>query len=663
MKRLKTKIMLYLLPFVFISICILSALSYSFANEVITKKTTDELQSESSAYAYQFEGWLSKQASVMTTTKNGLESTNLNDGEKLNYLSTILKANPDSSDLYIGTPDKKMIDGSGWIPDNGYDPTVRPWYTQGINSDKVAFTKPFLDMTTNKMVISGVVKITNNGTAKGVLSGDFSLDTISNIVKQAKIGNSGYVFLVDNSDSVIIAHPDNNLLTKKITDIKDSNLSSLAQNLSKGGSGSGSYTLNNEKNLVSYSNIKLTNWSLVAVIPEKEVLAPLKDLMLRILITTVVIILISAALVAIITSKITKPIRGLVGVAEYMRNGDFTHEVPNSYTNLKDEIGILSSTIDKMRKDIRDIILNVKEASTESNQSVLNVLDNINKLNVEIEEVSATTEQISAGMEETSASTEEMNATSLEVAKAIEVMADKAEKGSNDAEQIKSRANVVRENAVSAQKIASETRSNIHAKLKEAIEQSKSIEEINALSDSIMQITAQTDLLALNAAIEAARAGESGKGFAVVAEEVRKLAESSKNAVTKIQAVTKQVVLSVDNLVKGSEEVISFMDKQVIKDYEQLVVTGDKYSNDAGILNDITMDFSATSQELLASIQNMITVINEITKATNESASGTENIAFKATAIVHNANKVVELVNMTEQNSKRLIEMVERFKV
>jgi methyl-accepting chemotaxis protein len=664
MKKLSVKIMMFLLPFILAAIVALSVLSFSFSKTVIVKKANDELQKTSLAYANQMEGWLAKQAGIMNSIKTGIETLNLNESDEKILLANVLKGIPESTDLYIGTEDKKLIDGSGWVPDAGYDPKIRPWYIQGQTSDKVTFTKPFLDKTTNKMVISGVVKLKNsNGSLRGVFSGDFPLDTISNIVNQAKIGEDGYMFLVDNTDSVIIAHPDKELLTKKMSEFQEKELVDLSKELSKGGSGLWSYVVEGDKKMISYSTIGLTNWSLIVVIPEKEVMKPLSGLILSIAVAAVVIMILSIVLVIAISSKITKPLKGLAHATGIIGKGEFASPIPKSYLRLKDEIGVLANTVEKMRVDMKNIIVNVMDISTESNESVVTVMDNIEKLNIEIEDVSATTEEISAGMEETYASTEVLNSTALQIENSIGAISERSKNGSEEADNIKLRAEEIRKNAAISQKLASETRSNIHIKLRDAIKQTKSIEQINALSESIMEITAQTDLLALNAAIEAARAGEAGKGFAVVAEEVRKLAENSKNAVTKIQNVTKDVVFSVENLVKGSEEVIEYIDNQVIKDYEKMVTIGENYYSDAELLNKMALDFNNASQGLLSSIKEMSNVISEITKAANESAYGTENIANKTAIVVENANRVVELVAITEENSNKLIEIVKNFKV
>ncbi|MCX8008064.1 MAG: methyl-accepting chemotaxis protein, partial [Coriobacteriia bacterium] len=180
----------------------------------------------------------------------------------------------------------------------------------------------------------------------------------------------------------------------------------------------------------------------------------------------------------------------------------------------------------------------------------------------------------------------------------------------------------LKESAVVSQSAAHDIRNAIDKDMRGAIEQSKAVEQINILTESILQITSQTNLLALNAAIEAARAGEAGKGFAVVAEEIRKLAEDSKNTVNQIQSVTQLVVSSVESLKRNSEKALNFIDTTVVGDYKTMVGIGEQYYKDAESVQDLVSDFSATAEELLASIQSMGKAINEVTISNNEGAQG-----------------------------------------
>lgn len=149
-----------------------------------------------------------------------------------------------------------------------------------------------------------------------------------------------------------------------------------------------------------------------------------------------------------------------------------------------------------------------------------------------------------------------------------------------------------------------------------AIKESNAVEQINVLSDAILEISSQTNLLALNAAIEAARAGEAGRGFSVVAEQIRKLAEESNETVSKIQAVTNTVIFSVENLSSGSSEILDFIDTKVKRDYEGLVSTGEQYNEDSVSMSSLMNDFSSTAEELATSVQNTMKIINEIAGAT-----------------------------------------------
>jgi methyl-accepting chemotaxis protein len=195
------------------------------------------------------------------------------------------------------------------------------------------------------------------------------------------------------------------------------------------------------------------------------------------------------------------------------------------------------------------------------------------------------------------------------------------------------------------------------------LEQSKAVQQINDLTNSVLQITSQTNLLALNAAIEAARAGEAGRGFAVVADEIRKLAETSKETVTQIQDITKVVTNSVVNLSDNSNELLRFVQNDVSKDYQTMLEATDQYKLDANLVSEIVSDFSATSEELLASIQNMVSTMNSIAEATNEGAAGTTNIAQKVTSVVNKAGEVTESIHSTGEGSDALNEMVSKFTI
>jgi methyl-accepting chemotaxis protein len=386
----------------------------------------------------------------------------------------------------------------------------------------------------------------------------------------------------------------------------------------------------------------------------------------RLLLITVSIITFTLSLVigiAIIVN-ISRRFKKAISLINKTANFDLVYD--DSYTKYledKDEFGQIIKAEGISRREFRRI-LNEVIAQT---SSVANIIDssnsNMTKLGLELERISETVEQLSAGFEETSAATHEIDLSSNEIGKAVENIAAKAQNGSISAGEISSRANQLKGSAIESQRNSQTISSSLDKKLKQSIEQTKEVEQINALTQSILEITAQTNLLALNAAIEAARAGEAGKGFAVVAEEIRTLAEISKESAIKIQQVTNNVVAAVNGLKNSSNEVLNFIEVQVVPDYEKLVSTGDQYSKDALSFNELVTDLSATSEELLSTIQNIIRAISEVGISSEDGAKGITDIALKTSNIVAMSNSVIEESNRSKEIATNLAKLISNFKL
>ncbi|MDH8679002.1 methyl-accepting chemotaxis protein [Fusibacter bizertensis] len=384
---------------------------------------------------------------------------------------------------------------------------------------------------------------------------------------------------------------------------------------------------------------------------------------IKVVIRTIIsAVIISLAISYLIIKSITKPIGILKLELDNLveRGGDLTQSIQ---IDSKDEIGSLAKSVNQFLSNLRVIISGIIMESGSAEDSVNKLNNRISNLNGGVEEVSATTEELSAAMEETAASTEEMNATALEIERATQSVAEKAEDGAKASQEIHRKASKLTETFKKSIEEANDIFNNVRGNLENALVKAQAVNEINVLSDSVLQITAQTNLLSLNAAIEAARAGEAGKGFAVVADEIRKLAEESKSTVTKIQNVTSIVTESVGNLSSNASELLNFVSTKVMNDYQAMLMGANDYQNDAIYLDGLVGDFSATSEELLSAIISVIKVIEEITSATNEGANGTTNIAVKTSEIVLDSNAVLKEAENVKQNLDNVVESVSKFKV
>jgi methyl-accepting chemotaxis protein len=348
---------------------------------------------------------------------------------------------------------------------------------------------------------------------------------------------------------------------------------------------------------------------------------------------------------------------------QLMEEGKFDFDFENILVKRKDEIGVMARSSNNMQNKIADIIKNIQNESENVNTIANLSLKHMKEVHGNIEDISATTEELSAGMEETSASTQEMNASTYEIESEVFNMKEKTLNGENLAVEIKQRAGKLKSETGISHQNAINIYDKTNSQLRESIIRTSAIEEIKDLSYTILQITSQTNLLALNAAIEAARAGEAGKGFAVVANEIRVLAENSRSAVSKINDITNNVSDAVASVVKDSKSLLSFMDNQVLKDYEMLVNSSLQYDQDADMVQEVIVEINTIAEKLFETIRQMREAIDGITTAANEGAEGTADIAEKVSDIVTKTENVLNQTLDNQRSAEKLDEMVGFFQL
>ncbi|MDP4144711.1 MAG: methyl-accepting chemotaxis protein [Bacillota bacterium] len=385
--------------------------------------------------------------------------------------------------------------------------------------------------------------------------------------------------------------------------------------------------------------------------------------------TTIVLIAFAAVIItlvvifsSIISSAIAKPI---VQVTNMLKNiseeqGDLTKRLQ---VTSRDEVGDMASYFNIFITDVHEIVKKVVKESSRLNNLFLVISERITELNGEIEAISIITEELSASTEETAAATEEISAATSEIRNDVNLFSTKAQEGASSAEIISSKATEVNNRAVVSEKSAHDIYANVNERLVEAIEKSQAINRITDTLNTVVQISAQTNVLALNASIEAARAGEHGAGFAVVAEQVRKLAQESKNAVLGIQDEVDIIVSSVESLVSSSKEILNFVDDRVLKDYEVLVDISKQYNKDAVYYNNLSLEISQKAEGLNNSVLNISKAIEGITSASNEGASGTSDIAGKTAYAESRSSEVVKDMQQAKKSVNNLTEMVAKFKI
>jgi len=361
-----------------------------------------------------------------------------------------------------------------------------------------------------------------------------------------------------------------------------------------------------------------------------------------------------------IRRSIIKQVKEVADGAEKLSQGDFTFEM-NVVSN--DEIGKTVTALNSAVEKLNNSMKLVKSESESIIKSVKSSDEMFNAVSGEVEQVSASTEQISAGMEESSASAEEITSMTTTVKEEVSAAAENAKVGLKMALNIQDKAMTMNNESLvskeNAERIYKETKVN----LQKSLEDVKVVNKISEMAESISEIAEQTNLLALNAAIEAARAGEQGKGFAVVAEEVRKLAEESSSAVSEIQGEVGTVLEAVEKLSDSAKSILAFIEKDVLKDYANLIVISDEYKSDGAKVKDIIEKFADVSESIAASVDQISIAMDQVAISVSEVAKSSVDIASSVNEVKDKNDTIAKASKDNLQGAEKLVNLIEEFKL
>ncbi len=389
----------------------------------------------------------------------------------------------------------------------------------------------------------------------------------------------------------------------------------------------------------------------------------LKGTMITIISISIIALFLGFLISYFIGNSISKGIKEVQNKLKSIEEGKLDNDFKEKVLKRKDEIGNISRSSQNMQLKIAEIVGSIKSESNNLQNVAKQTLTYIEEVHDNIMDISSSTEELSAGMEESSASTEEMNAFTHEIEEKISGMKEKTANGETLVEEIKKRAEELKNETSTSKEQAIHMYNNSNNQLRSSIKKAKAIEEIKMLSQTILDITSQTNLLALNASIEAARAGEAGKGFAVVADQIGILADTSKEAVSKISTITEAVSEAVGGVVEYSQTLLDFVDNQVLKDYDMMVTTGVKYDDDAEQIRIVVSEINEITEVLYENIKQMRQAIEEVTTASLEGAEGTANIAMMTSNITTKANEVLQESRKSRESVKHLESIVDYFQL
>lgn len=338
--------------------------------------------------------------------------------------------------------------------------------------------------------------------------------------------------------------------------------------------------------------------------------------------------------------------------------GDLTERIQ---IKTKDEIGQLAAGINGFMEQLQKLMKKIQEESAQMLLSADEVTGQVDESNKSAMNVSAATQEMAASMEEVSVTLEQLFHNSEEILEKVRVMDQSAQTGSENMMKIRNRARELKAEAEKSKSGTIEVFHEVGNSLEQAVGDSKSVEQINALTGNILEIASQTNLLALNASIEAARAGEAGRGFAVVAEEIRVLADNSRETASSIQKISELVTAAVNRLASEASKMLEFVNADVVRDYDKFVDIIVQYEQDAVEMNSILTDFAGQVASMTDTIGIMNQGIGDISTTVDESAKAVSGIAEDASQLVNSISLIQEQTENNRAISNNLENEVNRF--
>ena len=356
-----------------------------------------------------------------------------------------------------------------------------------------------------------------------------------------------------------------------------------------------------------------------------------------------IIIVVNYVIKPLITSK--KELESIIDGIEN-KEGDLTRRIP---VTSNDEIAALSKGINSFMETLQKIFTLITKNSGEMESVVAEVLKSVRTSNDSASDLSAVTEELSAAMGEVSESANAINNSAESVNAEVSAMAERSIEINEYSKNMKEHAVAMEEAARNNMQQTSVKVNEILDVLNQAIEDSKSVDQVNSLTNDILNISSQTNLLALNASIEAARAGEAGRGFAVVASEISQLADSSRVAANHIQDINKVVTDAVHNLSGNANTLVEYMQEFILPDFEKFVEEGEQYRDNASYIESSMDDFTTRTEELKGMVAEIADSINSITGAINEGVKGLAGAADSTQTLVYDMDNISDRMDVNQR--------------
>lgn len=494
--------------------------------------------------------------------------------------------------------------------------------------------------------------------------GEMPIEMLAGILVDAKLEGveSSYSYLVAR-DSTMLYHPTPEKIGQPV---ENEAVKQILADLDRGVVPQPDVITYNFKGVLKYAAFQVLDNQCILVMTadENDILRGVTEVRNRLIGSGAVLVAIGIILSLAIVGYMLKALDLVTDIINDTSQFNFKkNPASDKIVKKTDEIGLMGRAISNMRANMRTMVGDIEDVSVQITGNVNEVKAISAEINSKCTDNSATTQQLAAGMEEAAATTETINGNIVHMRKEAEQIKGLTAEGERLASEVKTRAEDLKSTTNEAMDRTTKMYQNISEKTEQAVKGSKAVEKINELTNAIMEISSQTGLLALNASIEAARAGEAGKGFAVVATEIGSLANQTSETVGSINTIVADVNHAVSTLTESLQDTVEFLDKIVLKDYEQFAEVGEHYYNDSEKYSSGMNTIEESVIKLTDTITKIADALDGINSTINESTIGVTDIANKTTNVVEQTVQNNELVENCIETVDKLNQIAAMFHI